>query len=34
MAEDVRARIAELDELLKAGIRDRPLVTFAIASPD
>ena len=29
MAEDVRARLAELDELLKAGIRDRPVVTFA-----
>jgi restriction system protein len=28
MAEDVRARVAELDGLLKAGIRDRPLVTF------
>jgi len=29
MAEDVRARLAELDGLLKAGIRDRPVVTFA-----
>ena len=29
MAADVRARLAELDELLKAGIRDRPVVTFA-----
>ena len=29
MAEDVRARLAELDELLKAGIRDQPVVTFA-----
>ena len=29
MAEDVRARLAELDGLLKAGLRDRPVVTFA-----
>ena len=29
MAEDVRTRLAELDGLLKAGIRDRPVVTFA-----
>jgi hypothetical protein len=29
MAEDVRGRLDELDELLKAGIRDRPVVTFA-----
>jgi restriction system protein len=29
MGEDVRARLAELDGLLKTGIRDRPLVTFA-----
>jgi restriction system protein len=29
MAADVRARLAELDELLTAGIRDRPVVTFA-----
>jgi restriction system protein len=29
MAEDVGARLAELDRLLKAGIRDRPVVTFA-----
>jgi restriction system protein len=29
MAEDVRACIAELDGLLKDGIRDRPVVTFA-----
>jgi restriction system protein len=29
IAADVRARLAELDELLKAGIRDRPVVTFA-----
>jgi hypothetical protein len=29
MAEDVRARVAELGGLLKAGIRDRPVVTFA-----
>ena len=29
MAADVRARLAELDELLQAGIRDRPVVTFA-----
>ena len=29
MAEAVRARLAELDGLLKAGIRDRPVVTFA-----
>jgi restriction system protein len=29
MAEDVGARLAELDGLLKAGIRDRPVVTFA-----
>ncbi len=28
MAEDVRACIAELDGLLKAGIRERPVVTF------
>ncbi len=28
MAEDVRSRLAELDGLLKAGIRDRPVVTF------
>jgi restriction system protein len=28
MAADVRARLAELDELLKAGVRDRPVVTF------
>ena len=26
MAADVRARLAELDELLTAGIRDRPVV--------
>ena len=29
MADDVRARLAELDGLLKAGVRDRPVVTFA-----
>jgi restriction system protein len=29
MAEDARARLAELDGLLTAGIRDRPVVTFA-----
>jgi restriction system protein len=29
MAEDVRARVAGLGGLLKAGIRDRPVVTFA-----
>jgi restriction system protein len=29
MAEDVSGRLAELDGLLKAGIRDRPVVTFA-----
>jgi restriction system protein len=29
MAEGARARLAELDGLLKAGLRDRPLVTFA-----
>ena len=29
IAADVRARLAELDELLTAGIRDRPVVTFA-----
>ena len=29
MAEDVLARLAELDGLLKAGIHDRPVVTFA-----
>jgi len=29
MAEDVRGRLAELDGLLKAGLRDRPVVTFA-----
>jgi restriction system protein len=29
MAEDVRARLAELDGLLKAGVRDRPVITFA-----
>jgi restriction system protein len=28
MAEDVRARLAELNGLLRAGIRDRPVVTF------
>ena len=29
MVEDVRVRLAELDGLLTAGIRDRPVVTFA-----
>jgi restriction system protein len=29
MARDVRARLAELDGVLKAGLRDRPLLTFA-----
>jgi restriction system protein len=29
MAESVRARLAELEGLLKAGLRDRPVVTFA-----
>src|SRR5215469_15690506 len=29
MAEGVRARLAELDGLLRAGIRDHPVVTFA-----
>lgn len=29
MADDVRACLAELEGLLKAGIRDRPVVTFA-----
>jgi restriction system protein len=29
MAADVRARIAELEGLLQAGVRDRPAVTFA-----
>jgi restriction system protein len=29
LAEDVLARLAELDGLLTAGIRDRPVVTFA-----
>jgi restriction system protein len=29
MAKDVRARLAELDGLLEAGIRDRPVITFA-----
>jgi restriction system protein len=29
MAENVRARLAELDDLLKSGIHDRPVVTFA-----
>ena len=29
MASDVRARLAELDGLLAAGVRDRPVVTFA-----
>ena len=29
MAADVRARVAELNGLLKVGIRDRPVVTFA-----
>jgi restriction system protein len=29
MAEDVHARLAELDGLLKAGVRDRPVLTFA-----
>jgi len=29
MAEDVCAHLAELGGLLKAGIRDRPAVTFA-----
>jgi restriction system protein len=29
MAEDAQARLAELDGLLKAGIRDQPAVTFA-----
>jgi restriction system protein len=29
MARDVRARLAELDGVLKAGLRDRPVLTFA-----
>jgi restriction system protein len=29
MAEDVRARLAELEGLLRAGVRDRSVVTFA-----
>lgn len=29
MAEDVRSRLAGLGGLLKAGVRDRPVVTFA-----
>ena len=29
MADDIRDRLAELDGLLKAGIRDQPVVTFA-----
>lgn len=29
MAEDVSVRLAELDELLKVGVRDRPVITFA-----
>jgi restriction system protein len=29
MAEDIRDRLSELDGLLKSGIRDRPVVTFA-----
>jgi restriction system protein len=29
MAQDVRARLAELDGVLKAGLRDRPVLTFA-----
>jgi restriction system protein len=29
MAEDVRARLTELDGLLKASVRDRPVLTFA-----
>jgi restriction system protein len=29
MAEDARARFADLEGLLKAGLRDRPVVTFA-----
>ena len=29
MADDVQARLAELDGLLKAGIGDQPVVTFA-----
>ena len=29
MTESVRARLAELDGLLQAGLRDRPVVTFA-----
>jgi len=29
MAEDISGRLAELDGLLRAGVRDRPVVTFA-----